>query len=88
MQVDRRAYATTVTGGPATAVLGPGGGASEGFSEEQANQVGRSNEVVDWYVELFDGDGDDLGSAFQTLAASVNDIFSPIGRAYYLEGVR
>jgi len=79
------AYTPVVIGGPATAVLGPGGNFCGGFSEGSAKRVGQSNDAVEWYVELFDGDGDDLGSAFNLVAASINDIVSPISGAFYIE---
>jgi hypothetical protein len=74
-----------VYGGAAEAVLGPGGYVCQGFSEGPAYQVDQSNVPVEWYVELFDGDGDLLGDAFTTLATSVNDIVSPISGAFYID---
>jgi hypothetical protein len=74
-----------VYGGPSTAVLGQGGNVCEGFSEGSANRVGQSNVPVQWYVELFDGDGNFLGNAFTVLANSVNDRVAPVSGAFFIE---
>jgi hypothetical protein len=70
--------------GPATAVLGPGANVCQGFSEGPASFAGQSNASVEWFVQLYDGDGDFLGNAFTTNASSINDIVSPIDGAFYV----
>jgi hypothetical protein len=67
-------------------VLGPGGSACQGFSEGPASLAGQSNEAVQWNVELFDGDGDDLGSGFTVVSTSIDNTVSPSGGAFYVEG--
>lgn len=63
--------------GANTAVLGPQGGACAQFATSAAQRLGMSNVPVRWYMEEFDGDGDDLGPDQAVTAANVNDTVKP-----------
>jgi hypothetical protein len=52
-----------------------------------ARRIGQSSGPVLWYVEEFDGDGNDIGPSNQVAAATINDVVRPnasIG-AFYVE---
>jgi hypothetical protein len=59
--------------GANTAVLAPQGGACAQFATGPAQRLGASNVPVLWYMQQFDGCGDNLGSNQTVTAASVND---------------
>jgi len=63
--------------GANTATPGPQGGACAEFATGPAQRLGLSNVPVLWYMEEFDGDGDDLGSDQAVPAASVNGTVTP-----------
>ena len=66
--------------GISAAVLGHQGSACSQFSVyggAPARRIGQSNVPVLWFVEEFDGDGNDLGPGDQVTAATINDVVRP-----------